>query len=116
MMKRIQKKTIWAVVISCIFHMGPISAQEDNKAAAKKPQTVELQMEVSDKEDGSPLNNVRVQVKWGGEESDLEKAAVTSRTGVAKVKDVPLGTVTIRLIANGYKTFAKQVDLKTEKQ
>jgi len=109
-------KTIGCTVLAalCLLPAWSYPTQEDEKPA-KKPQTMDLHIEVTDSSDGSPLDNVQVFVKWGEKESDSERA-VTDSNGIAKLKDIPRGPVTIRLIAKGYKTVAPSRDLKTEKQ
>lgn len=114
MLKRFKKRIIWGAFVLCFVPIRSISAQEETKAA-KKPQSIEVQIEVTDKKDGSPIDNVQVLVKWGEGQSDNEKA-ITNQMGIAKVKAVPRGMVTIRLMANGYKPVAPPFDLKTEKQ
>jgi len=77
---------------------------------------IELQIKVTDKKGGSAIDNADVLVKWGeGQESD-SGSAITNSRGIARVKDVPRGTVVIRVIANGYKTAAPKIDLKKEQQ
>lgn len=116
MLRQLQKRIIWSAVVLCLAPVRSIAGQEDTKTP-KKPQTIDVQIEVTDEKNGSPLNSVQVLVKWGKGESGSQKAeAVTNQAGIAKVKDIPRGIVTIRLIANGYKTVAPAVDLKTEKQ
>jgi hypothetical protein len=112
MFKQLQKRIIWTAVVLCFSSISPVSAQDEPKLAKK---TTELQIEVTDEGDGSPLDNVQVRVKWGEGDSDSQKA-VTNGAGIAKVKDIPRGSVTIRLLANGYKAAAREAELKTEKQ
>lgn len=97
-----------------LLPMGICLAQDEDKSA-KKTETIDVQIQVTDSTDGAPIGNVQVQIKWGDGDSDSEKA-VTNQGGVAKLKDVPRGVVTVRLIAHGYKNAAPSVNLKTEKQ
>ncbi|HLZ13946.1 MAG TPA: hypothetical protein VKP58_15290 [Candidatus Acidoferrum sp.] len=106
--------------IACVFLLLgflPVAicpAQEEDRAA-KKSQKIDIQILVTDGKDGTPLNNVQVLVKWGEGESESQKA-VTNGSGIAKLKDIPQETVTIRLVANSYRLVAPSVNLKTAKQ
>ena len=113
MLKQFKERIAWTAAVLCFSPIiGLVSAQNEPRPA-KKPAT-ELQIEVTDEKDGSPLDNVQVRVKWGEGDSDFQKA-VTNGAGIAKLKDIPRVSVTIRLLANGYKTVARDADLKTEK-
>jgi len=112
MLMQLRKRISWAAAVLCFLPISPVSAQDEPKPAKK---TTELQIEVTDEADGSPLDNVQVRVKWGEGDSDSQKA-VTNGAGIAKVKEIPRGSVTIRLLANGYKAAAHEAELKTEKQ
>jgi carboxypeptidase family protein len=115
MWKRLKKRLIWSTVILCVVPRVVLPSQEEAKTP-KKPQLIEVQIKVTDKKDGSAIDNADVLVKWGeGEESD-SGSAITNSKGIAKVKDVPRGSVVIRVIANGYKTAAPKIDLKKEGQ
>jgi len=103
-----------AAVFLSLLPNAKCFAQDEDKSA-KKAETIDVQIQVTDSKDGSPIGNVQVQLKWGEGESDSEKA-VTNESGVARLKDVPQKSVTIRLIAHGYKNAAPSVNLKTEKQ
>ena len=98
----------------CVLAASLLSGQQEVNPP-KKPATVELQVEVTDAKDGRPLDNVQILVRWGTGDAESQRA-VTNKSGVAKLKDVPRGTVVIRLIANSYKTLAPTFDLKAEKQ
>jgi hypothetical protein len=113
MSRQLQETLIWGAMILSFLPIGSISAQEEPKAD-KKSQAIDIQIEVTDGENGNPIDNVKVLVKWGEKPADSEQA-VTDRKGIANVKNVPAGAVTIRLIAKGYKTVAPTVDLKTKK-
>jgi hypothetical protein len=115
MWKRLKNGLIWSTVILCVVPRAVLPSQEEAKTA-KKPQLIELQIKVTDKKNGSAIDNADVLVKWGeGQESD-SGSAITNSKGIAKVKDVPRGSVVIRVIANGYKTAAPKIDLKKEGQ
>ncbi len=115
MWKRFKKRLIWSTVALCVVPLAVLPSQEETKTA-KKPQLIEIQIKVTDKKDGSAIDNADVLVKWGeGQESD-SGTAITNSKGIAKVKDVPRSLVVIRVIANGYKTAAPKVDLKKEGQ
>jgi hypothetical protein len=114
MMRRGKKQIILRAYVLCFVPLVMISAQDDPKTA-KKPQSIEIQLEVKDEQDGQAINNVEVQVKWGDGKSE-SASGITDSEGIAKVQHVPRATVTIRLIAKGYKPFAKSFDLKTGEQ
>lgn len=112
MFRKLRTRIGCAFFLFAFVFIGTGSAQEEERAA-KKSQTIDVQIQVTDK-DGTPIDNVQILVKWGEGETDSEKA-VTNKSGVARIKDVPQETVTIRLIANGYKRIAPSFNLKTEK-
>jgi len=116
MLKRFKKRFIWSAVTLCLVPLTVLPSQEESKTA-KKSQLIELQIKVTDKKDGSAIDNADVLVKWGeGQESD-SGSAITNSKGIARIKDVPRrGTVVIRVIANGYKIAAPKIDLKKEQQ
>ena len=115
MLKRFKKRFIWSTVSLCLVPLTVLPSQEEKKTV-KKPQLIELQIKVSDKKDGTAIDNADELVKWDeGQESD-SGSAITNSKGIARVKDIPRGAVVIRVIANGYKTAAPKIDLKKEEQ
>lgn len=114
MFKQRKKRIIWRTLILWFLPLTIISSQEEPKTA-KKPQAIEVQIEVTDLDDGKAINNVDVLVKWGESKSDSAPGTTDSR-GIAKMQHVPRGMVTIRLMAKAYKPFAQQFDLKTKEQ
>jgi hypothetical protein len=114
MFKRWKERIIWRTLVLCFVPLATISSQEEPKTA-KKPQAIEVQIEVTDLHDGKAINNVDVLVRWGESKSDCAPGTTDSR-GIAKMQHVPRGMVTIRLMAKAYKPFAQQFDLKTKEQ
>jgi hypothetical protein len=107
----------------CISRMGvlclifpAISPSQEAAKPAKKPELIELQLKVVDKKDGSPIDDADVKVMWGQGHESGSGDGITNANGIARIKNIPRGTVVIRVIANGYKTVAPSVDLNKGEQ
>jgi len=115
MLKRFTRKIVLNAAILCLVPRG-ISYSQDEPKTAKKRESIEVQIKVTDKKTQSAIDNADVQVRWAeGQEADFP-SAVTNSKGIARLRDVPRSVVVIRVIANGYKTVAPKFDLKAEEQ
>jgi hypothetical protein len=115
MFKRRSRRCIWRMGVMCLIFPTIAPSQEAAKSA-KKPELIELQLKVADKKDGSPIDDADVKVMWGQGHESGSCDGITNANGIARVRNVPRGTVVIRVIANGYKTVAPSVDLNKGEQ
>ncbi len=115
MLKRLNKRSIWARGALSLLPLTVLPSQEEAKPA-KKPELMELQIKVADKKDGSPIDDADVKVMWGQGPESGSGEGITNANGIARVKNVPRGTVVIRVLANGYKTAVPKVDLNKIEQ
>ncbi len=115
MFRRFTKRFVWSGVVLCLFPLTILPSQDETETS-QGPELIQVRIKVTDKETGDAIDNAEVHVKWGeGEESD-SRDAITNSKGIAKVMNVPRGTVVIRVIANGYKVAAPKVYLQNERQ
>jgi len=115
MFKRRSGRGVWGLGLLCLIIPAISSSQEATKSA-KKPELIELQVKVADKKEGSPIDDADVKVMWGQGHESGSGDGITNANGIARIKNVPRGTVVIRVIANGYRTVAPSVDLNTGEQ
>src|SRR6476620_4654470 len=102
MFKRRNRRRVWGMGVLC-FIIPAISPSQEAAKSAKKPELIELQLKVADKKDGSPIDDADVKVMWGQGGESGSGEGITNANGIARIKNVPRGTVVIRVIANGYK-------------
>lgn len=114
MLKRCTKMFVWSSVFLCVVPLA-ISPFRSEAMAAGRPKSIVVQIEVIDKGTANAIDNAAVWVDWGQRGSDTPDATTNSR-GIAKLMNVPLGKVAIKVIAGGYKVGLRSVDLKKEKQ
>jgi hypothetical protein len=115
MFNRHSQRVIWPWAILAVALLSHSFAQNQPNAAAKKPERVVVQVKVTDKKTASAIDNADVRVKWGEPESDSASNPTDSK-GIARLADIPRGTVVIRVIAHGYEVAAQKVDLNKEVQ
>ena len=102
---------------------------QDPPAPAPKPQASPLKsdvqtritIEVTGGEKDAPVENASVYVKYIEEHSikkdkKLEMNVKTSREGVAHVPNAPMGRVMVQVIAEGWKTYGRWLDITDPKQ
>ena len=94
----------------------PCCASEPGTRVANAPESIVVQVKVTDKQTGDPIGDADVLVNWGEGEAAGDSSETTDPQGIARISDVPRGKVVIRVIASGYKTEARSVDLKGESQ
>jgi hypothetical protein len=110
MLNRNHLKYFLGVGALCLC-LPALSRSQEEAKPPKKPELIELQLKVADKKDGKPINDADVKVMWGQGEETGSVDGISNANGVARVKNVPRGTVVIRVIANGYKIVAPSFDL-----
>jgi hypothetical protein len=104
-------------------------AAQDSPAAAPKPRTpppasdvqTRITIEVTGGEKNTPVENASVYVKFIEEHSlkkdkKLEMNVKTNRDGIAHVPGAPMGRVLIQVIAEGWKTYGRWLDITDPKQ
>jgi hypothetical protein len=104
-------------------------AAQNSPASASKPQTpppagdaqTRITIEVTGGEKGVPVENASVYVKFIEEhaikkDKKLEMNVKTSRDGIAHVPNAPMGRVLVQVVAEGWKTYGRWLDLTDPKQ
>ncbi len=121
-------------IFACVcIAAGSVVAQglaaQDSPASAPKPRTPppasdvqpRITIEVTGGEKSVPVENASVYVKFIEEHSlkkdkKLEMNVKTSRDGIAHVPNAPMGRVLIQVIAEGWKTYGRWLDITDPKQ
>ncbi len=104
-------------------------AAQNSPAPASKPQTpppasdaqTRITIEVTGGEKSVPVENASVYVKFIEEHSlkrdkKLEMNVKTSRDGIAHVPNAPMGRVWVQVIAEGWHTYGRWLDITDPKQ
>ncbi len=123
-----------AIFVACFCVAGFLAAAQraaaqDPPASAPKPQTAparsdiqtRITIEVTGGEKDTPVENASVYVKFVEEhaikrDKKLELNVKTSREGVAHVPNAPMGRALIQVIAEGWKTYGRWLDITDPKQ
>jgi len=105
------------------------AAAQNSPAAASKPQTpppagdvqTRITIEVTGGEKSVPVENASVYVKFIEEhvmkkDKKLEMNVKTSRDGIAHVPNAPMGRVLVQVVAEGWKTYGRWLDITDPKQ
>jgi hypothetical protein len=112
----------------CVVMAQHLAAQ-NSPAAASKPQTAppasevpaRITIEVTGGEKSVPVENASVYVKFIEEhaikkDKKLEMNVKTSRDGIAHVPNAPMGRVLVQVVAEGWKTYGRWLDITDPKQ
>jgi hypothetical protein len=104
-------------------------AAQNSPVPASKPQTAppasdvqaRITIEVTGGEKNVPVENASVYVKFIEEHSlkkdkKLEMNVKTSREGIAHVPSAPMGRVLVQVVAEGWKTYGRWLDITDPKQ
>src|SRR5229473_6718216 len=115
-------------IAACAVIAQGVAAQ-DSPAAASKPKTpppasdvqTRITIEVTGGEKSVPVENASVYVKFIEERSlrkdkKLEINVKTSREGIAHVPNAPMGRVWVQVIAEGWHTYGRWLDITDPKQ
>ena len=118
----------WLCLAACVV-IAQQAAAQNSPASASKPQTVppasdvqtRITIEVTGGEKGVPVENASVYVKFIEEhaikkDKKLEMNVKTSRDGIAHVPNAPMGRVLVQVVAEGWKTYGRWLDLTDPKQ
>jgi hypothetical protein len=105
------------------------AAAQNSPAPTSKPQTppptsdaqTRITIEVTGGEKGVPVENASVYVKFIEEhaikkDKKLEMNVKTSRDGIAHVPNAPMGRILVQVVAEGWKTYGRWLDLTDPKQ
>jgi len=105
------------------------SAAQDAKPPDSKPQAQQQKIDsatritisVSGGEKDVPVENASVYLKYIEErkikkDKTVELNVKTNRDGTAHVPDAPLGRVLVQVIAEGWKTYGRWIDITDPKQ
>jgi len=105
------------------------AAAQNLPAPASKPQTPppasevqsRITIEVTGGEKSVPVENASVYVKFIEEHSikkdkKVEMNVKTSRDGIAHVPNAPMGRALVQVIAEGWKTYGRWLDITDPKQ
>jgi hypothetical protein len=104
-------------------------AAQDQPAPASKPKApppasdvqTRITIEVTGGEKSIPVENASVYVKFIEERSlrkdkKLEMNVKTSHEGIAHVPNAPMGRVLVQVVAEGWKTYGRWLDITDPKQ
>jgi len=105
------------------------AAGQNAPAAAGKPQTqppatdiqTRITIEVTGGEKNIPVENASVYVKFIEQhairkDTKLEMNVKTSREGIAHVPNAPMGRALVQVVAEGWKTYGRWMDITDPKQ
>jgi len=113
---------------ACVVIAQQVGAQ-NSPASTSKPQTpppardiqTRITIEVTGGEKSVPVENASVYVKFIEEhaikkDKKLEMNVKTSRDGIAHVPNAPMGRVLVQVVAEGWKTYGRWLDITDPKQ
>jgi hypothetical protein len=112
---------------AALFFVAAISAQNPSSSSAPKPAApksdpvTRITIEVTGGEKETPIENASVYFKYIEEHvirknKKLELNVKTNRDGTAHVPDAPMGRVLIQVIAEGWKSYGRWLDITDPKQ
>lgn len=112
------------VLVACLLALpSGLLAQGSDKDKKKEDEdaTTRLRIEVTAGEEGKPVDQASVYVKYTESrtlrrDKKVELNLKTNRDGVARLDDAPRGKVLIQVIAPGWKTFGKWFELDQDEQ
>jgi hypothetical protein len=122
-------KFLARVCIAAGAMMAQGMGAQNSGAPASKPQTAppasdvqaRITIEVTGGDKSVPVENASVYVKFIEEHSlkkdkKLEMNVKTSREGIAHVPNAPMGRVLVQVVAEGWKTYGRWLDITDAKQ
>jgi uncharacterized membrane-anchored protein len=100
---------------------SPASASKAQAAPAATEMQTRITIEVTGGEKSIPVENASVYVKFIEEhaikkDKKLEMNVKTSRDGIAHVPNAPLGRALVQVVAEGWKTYGRWLDITDPKQ
>jgi hypothetical protein len=122
-------KIVASVWIGVLLMASLRVAGQEPPATPPKPQAAPLRsdiqtritIEVTGGEKDTPVENASVYVKFIEEhavkkDKKLELNVKTSREGIAHVPNAPMGRVLVQVVAEGWKTYGRWLDIIDPKQ
>src|SRR5215471_6247429 len=111
-------------ILLCLFFAVAARAQDNpsnDASAASKAQSNRVRIEVVGGDTEAPVENASVYLKYTEEhkmrkDKKVQLNVKTNREGVAHVPDAPLGKALIQVIAEGWKTYGKWVEITDPRQ
>lgn len=93
----------------------------DTSSAAKTAQSNRVRIEVTGGDNDAPVENASVYLKYVEErklrkDKKFELNVKTNRDGVAHIPDAPMGKVLVQVIAEGWKTYGKWIEITEPRQ
>jgi hypothetical protein len=126
---RFSTKFLAFVCIATCSVFGPGVAAQNSPAPVSKPQPTppasevqtRITIEVTGGEKSVPVENASVYVKFIEEhaikkDKKLEMNVKTSRDGIAHVPNAPMGRALVQVVAEGWKTYGRWLDITEPKQ
>ena len=126
---RFSTKFFACLCIAACSVFAPGAAAQNSPAPASKPQTpppasevqTRITIEVTGGEKSVPVENASVYVKFIEEhavkrDKKLEMNVKTSRDGIAHVPNAPMGRVWVQVVAEGWHTYGRWLDITDAKQ
>jgi len=106
------------------FFVNAAQAQNNptpESSAPTKTQSNRIRIEVVGGDADTPVENASVYLKYVEErklrkDKKIELNVKTNREGVAHIPDAPLGKVLIQVIAEGWKTYGKWIEITEARQ
>jgi hypothetical protein len=122
-------KAIAPFVLACFFFSVAVlhaqtqtpPASDSSPSTKTSPQSNRIRIEVTGGNADTPVENASVYLKYVEErklrkDKKIELNVKTNREGVAHVPDAPLGKVLIQVIAEGWKTYGKWIEITEPRQ
>ena len=113
-------------IAACAVIAQGVAAQDSPASKPKTPPPASdvqtrITIEVTGGEKSVPVENASVYVKFIEEHSlkkdkKLEMNVKTSRDGIAHVPNAPMGRVLVQVVAEGWKTYGRWLDITDPKQ
>jgi hypothetical protein len=126
---RFLAKLVGSFCFAACLLLTQLSVAQDPPASASKPQTAapkaetqtRLTIEVKGGGADAPVENASVYVKFIEEHKikknkTLELNVKTNRDGIAHVPNAPLGRALVQVVADGWKTYGRWIDISDPTQ
>ena len=126
---RFSTKIFACACLAAFAVMAQCATAQSLPASASKPQALppasdmqtRITIEVTGGEKSIPVENASVYVKFIEEhavkkDKKLEMNVKTSRDGIAHVPNAPMGRALVQVVAEGWKTYGRWLDITDPKQ
>jgi uncharacterized protein involved in tolerance to divalent cations len=113
-----------ALSIAALLAIGAVAQNNpssDASTAPKQSQSNRIRIEVVGGDADAPVENASVYLKYVEErklrkDKKIELNVKTNREGVAHIPDAPMGKVLVQVIAEGWKTYGKWMEITDSRQ